>query len=110
MVPSQIDLAPSSVPNPLSIAPDDSIREAPAEESSAMIEREGSIASESNPTADALTLDDTDRAAVDSEVDVHAGEPSTTTVILGQSASGSTPVHWEPSVKGSPHMFILGIP
>jgi hypothetical protein len=38
---------------------------------------------------------------------VPAGEP---VILLGHATAGDVPIDWRPSVTGTPHMFVLGIP
>ncbi|MCC6176123.1 MAG: ATP-binding protein [Chloroflexi bacterium] len=55
----------------------------------------------SGSSAAAMTAGDADPTPED---------PSATAVVLGHAVGGAAPVLWEPSVQGSPHMFVLGIP
>ena len=42
--------------------------------------------------------------------DSTTGSPATISVALGETLLDEDSVNWEPSIKGSPHMFVLGIP
>jgi hypothetical protein len=83
---------------------------------------------EAEPTADIVRLDSSSEetldplgprtmSSIDEDIDAEprtniepqASSPSIE-VLLGHTVNGSAPVVWRPSVQGSPHLFVLGIP